>query len=72
MRDSHIGTHGQIRPLNVPFTTGLGNKLLYPLDPNGPPEDVINCRCVEIPAYSMEEAKRIAEKYEEQDTDSDV
>ena len=72
VRDSHIGTHGQIRPLNVPFTTGLGNKLLYPLDPNGPPEDVINCRCVEIPAYSMEEAKRIAEKYEEQDTDSDV
>ena len=63
VRDSHDDTHGQIQLLSVPFTTGLGNKLMYPLDPSGPPEDVINCRCSEIPAYSVNEAERIAQRH---------
>lgn len=28
-----------------PFDMGNGNFLMHPCDPNGPPEDVINCHC---------------------------
>lgn len=40
-RDSHAKVDGEIRELDERFSNGL----LYPGDPNGRPEEVINCRC---------------------------
>lgn len=45
VRDSHQIMRGQIRDLNQPFESGLGNLLRYPGDPNAPPEDTVQCRC---------------------------
>ena len=45
VRDSHAEIDGQITYVGTPF----GNGLLYPLDPSGPPGEVINCRCVAVP-----------------------
>lgn len=44
-RQSHKEMEGQTVKYGEMFTTGLGNELAYPGDPNGPAEDVINCRC---------------------------
>lgn len=43
-RDAHKHAHGQIVDLNEAFDVG-GEKLMYPGDPNGSPENIINCRC---------------------------
>lgn len=40
-RDSHAKIDGEIRELDKPFSNGL----MYPGDPHGRPEEVINCRC---------------------------
>lgn len=40
-RPSHRALNNQIRPMNHRFTNGL----MFPLDPSGPPQEVINCRC---------------------------
>lgn len=40
-RDSHIAVDGE----EVPFDHVFSNGLLYPGDPNGSAEEVINCRC---------------------------
>jgi HK97 family phage portal protein len=40
-RDSHAYLDGQERPMDAPFSNGL----MYPGDPNGSAEQVINCRC---------------------------
>lgn len=45
VRDSHAAMDGQKVRKGEFFTSGLGNKLRYPGDPMGPPEDTINCRC---------------------------
>lgn len=44
VRPSHRAADGQLRGLTEPFIVG-GWPLLYPGDKNGPPEEVINCRC---------------------------
>jgi len=44
-RDWHASMNGQLRPIGVPFTDGLGNKLRYPHDPQAPLNTRINCRC---------------------------
>lgn len=51
VRDSHDapGVDGQIVEIGTPFVMGSGATLLYPLDPSGPPGEVINCRCVAVP-----------------------
>jgi len=41
VRDSHRALDGDSAGLNERFANGL----LYPGDPEGPPEEVINCRC---------------------------
>lgn len=46
IRDSHELTNGQEVPFNQPFVTGAGNLLMFPGDPNGPAEEVIQCRCI--------------------------
>jgi hypothetical protein len=45
VRESHR-IDGQIRAIGTPFTNGL----LYPHDPNGDADEVINCRCWFVPA----------------------
>lgn len=44
-RDDHADANGQTVKLNKSFTVG-GESLEYPGDPSGPPEQVINCRCI--------------------------
>lgn len=44
-RDSHAAINGEIVGINQPFSNGL----MYPGDPSGPAEEIINCRCVELP-----------------------
>jgi SPP1 gp7 family putative phage head morphogenesis protein len=47
VRDSHLHAEGQTVPLDQPFKVGNA-ELMFPGDPSGPPEEVINCRCVQI------------------------
>ncbi len=44
-RDSHRIADGQIREQGKPFDVGAA-KLMHPGDPTGPPEEIIQCRCV--------------------------
>jgi uncharacterized protein with gpF-like domain len=60
VRDSHRTMEKQCRPIDDPFVTGAGNLLMHPLDPAGPPEEVINCRCVAAPAPRGCEEARLA------------
>jgi SPP1 gp7 family putative phage head morphogenesis protein len=43
-RDSHAHLMGEVRKLDESFSNGL----MYPLDPGGPPEEVVNCRCIVV------------------------
>jgi HK97 family phage portal protein len=45
VRDSHQEVDGEVIMLGDHFSNGL----LYPLDPSGPPEEIVNCRCVSVP-----------------------
>lgn len=42
--EDYDGLDGQTVPLDAPFDVG-GVPLMYPGDPDGPPEEVCNCRC---------------------------
>lgn len=44
-REDHRIIDGERRPLGQRFSNGL----LYPLESGAPPEQVVNCRCVELP-----------------------
>jgi hypothetical protein len=48
-RPDHIAIDGMIVPFEEAFPVG-SPPLMYPHDPNGSPEDVINCSCFSIPA----------------------
>lgn len=43
-RDAHKHADGQMVDMDEAFKVG-GEKLMYPGDPNGSPENIINCRC---------------------------
>lgn len=43
-RDAHIAADGQIVGVHDDFSVG-GESLAYPGDPNGSPDNVINCQC---------------------------
>lgn len=45
VRHSHDAMEGQSVGLDEPFTSGNGNALMFPGDPNAPLDDIINCRC---------------------------
>jgi uncharacterized protein with gpF-like domain len=42
VRASHALLHGEFVPIDEAFSNGL----MYPGDPDGPAEEVVNCRCV--------------------------
>lgn len=44
-RESHRDLDGEVRDLGAPFKP----RLRYPHDPQGPAEEVINCRCIAVP-----------------------
>jgi HK97 family phage portal protein len=48
-RDSHGPMNNQIREVGKPFDTAGGNQLMFPRDPSGKAEEVIQCRCSEVP-----------------------
>src|SRR6185436_19411337 len=43
-RATHLATNGTKLPLFYPFQVG-DDQLMFPGDPTGSPENVINCRC---------------------------
>lgn len=47
-RPTHLRAHMRYKnnpiPIDEPFQVGSA-RLMYPCDPNGPPEETINCRC---------------------------
>lgn len=46
-REAHWNAHGQTVGLNEAYNVG-GEMLMYPGDPSGSPENIINCLCSEI------------------------
>jgi hypothetical protein len=58
-RFSHIRASGQIREVGEPFDVD-GEELMYPRDPNGSPENTINCHCVLVPYMDPEDLKPTA------------
>lgn len=46
-RPDHAQANGQLREMDEAFDVG-GVRLDFPGDPNGPPEQIINCRCVAL------------------------
>lgn len=46
-RETHVEADGQRVPLGSPFLVG-GFQLWFPGDPMGPPQEVIQCRCVPL------------------------
>lgn len=53
VRPTHQDADGQTVPVDQPYNVG-GYDIAYPGDPDGPDEEVINCRCTEL--YSEESA----------------
>lgn len=47
VRETHADADGQTVPVDQPFDVG-GEQLMYPGDPNGSNEEIINCRCTLI------------------------
>lgn len=47
-RDWHADADGQVAEVGQPFVVD-GESLDYPGDPNGSPENIINCRCTAVP-----------------------
>lgn len=63
VRDSHRQAeidYADGIPLEQPFKVGLAT-LMYPTDPAGPPEEIINCRCVELAL--MPEGREVSQFY---------
>lgn len=55
-RDAHADLDGQIREVDEPFESELGD-IMYPGDPSADPANVYNCRCTMVYIYpELEEA----------------
>jgi hypothetical protein len=53
VRDTHSVMNGQKKGLNEPFVSPNGATLRFPGDPNAPPGETINCRCILEPAIDF-------------------
>lgn len=60
VREEHMDANGQTVPAEQPFMVG-GEQLMYPGDPSGSDENVINCRCTVIYAESAVAEKQARE-----------
>jgi len=49
-RETHFLMHEKYAPINQPFNVN-GSPMMVPLDPAGPAEEVIQCRCVVLYLY---------------------
>lgn len=47
VRESHVTMDGQEVGMDEPYITGDGIEIMYPVDPNAPASEIINCRCTE-------------------------
>jgi HK97 family phage portal protein len=54
VRDLHFEMDGEFAAIDEPFKNGL----MFPGDPSGPPEEIVNCRCTEEP--EVEAAAKLA------------
>lgn len=48
VRQTHEDADGQIVPIRSPFLVGDA-MLLHPVDPSGPPQEIMRCRCFMVP-----------------------
>lgn len=48
VRKSHVEADGQIVSIRAPFIVGDA-PLLHPVDPKGPPQEIMRCRCFMVP-----------------------
>jgi hypothetical protein len=55
-RPSHLLANKQVRKVDEPFDVG-GEELMYPRDPNGSPENTINCHCLMRPYFDASALK---------------
>lgn len=55
-RFSHVHASGQVVNVDEPFVVG-GEDLMYPRDPNGSPENTINCHCLVRPYFDASALK---------------
>jgi HK97 family phage portal protein len=46
-RETHRAADGEVRRMDETFLVG-GAQLKFPGDPDGPPQEIINCRCTQI------------------------
>jgi len=60
-RIGHIEADGQVADVNEPFDVE-GESLMYPRDPNGSPENTINCHCLMKPYFAADTLKPTAKQ----------
>lgn len=53
-QDEKVRPTHQIDGETIEIGQQFSNGLVYPNDPNGPPEEVINCRCLALPVFDGE------------------
>ena len=57
-RDSHLGVDGEVVKMGQPFSNGL----MHP-GGDGPPEEVCNCRCTEMPIIHDDPNANLSRNY---------
>jgi len=53
-RQTHFEAHGQLRAIDEAFDVG-DSTLMWPGDPDGPPEEICNCRCATQPIVTADQ-----------------
>lgn len=53
-RETHFEAHGQVRAIDEAFDVGAA-LLMWPGDPDGPPEEICNCRCATQPIVTADQ-----------------
>lgn len=54
VREAHIEANNQTVPVTEPFEVG-GEQLMHPGDPDGRPDNIINCHCVAVAVASEDD-----------------